>query len=183
LLEIARAMAGGPRPERDVLFLATTAEELGLLGAERFAASPPVPRDKIVAALNLDTIAIAPRGRPVAVIGRGSPPLDRLIAETAAEQGRAMDEDGEADSFLDRQDGWALTRAGIPAVMVGGSFSDMAELGAFLSGPYHGPDDEAGPELELGGAAEDAGLMVALGLKLADPALYPTPGDEFAREP
>jgi hypothetical protein len=59
----------------------------------------------------------------------------------------------------------------------------MAELGAFLSGPYHGPGDEAGPELELGGAAEDADLMVALGLKLADPALYPTPGHDLAREP
>lgn len=175
LLEIARELAAGPPPRRDILFLATTAEELGLFGAERFAAAPPVPLDKIVAALNLDTVAIAPRGRPVAVIGRGLAPLDRLIAETAAEQGRAMDEDGEADAFIDRQDGWALTRAGVPAVMVGGSFSDMAELGRFLSGPYHAPDDEAGPGVELGGAAEDADLLIALARKLADPALYQRP--------
>jgi hypothetical protein len=111
----------------------------------------------------------------VAVIGRGLEPLDRLIAEAAAAQGRAIDQDGEADSFLDRQDGWALTRAGIPAVMVGGAFSDMTELGAFLSGRYHGPADEAGPEMELGGAAEDADLMVALGRRLADPAQYRRP--------
>jgi hypothetical protein len=175
LLEIARALAAGPPPKRDILFLATTAEELGLFGAERFAAAPPVPLDRIVAAINLDTVAIAPRGRPVAVIGRGLAPLDRLIAETAAGQGRALDGDGEADSFIDRQDGWALTRAGVPAAMVGGSFSDMADLNAFLGGRYHGPDDEAGPGLELGGAAEDADLLIALARKLADPALYQRP--------
>ena len=55
--------------------------------------------------------------------------------------------------------------------MVGGSFSDMKMLGAFLGGPYHGPDNAAG-RLVLDGAAEDADLMVALGRKLADPALY-----------
>jgi peptidase M28-like protein len=183
LLEIARALAAGPRPKRDILFLATTAEELGLFGAERFAAAPPVPLDRIVAALNLDTVAIAPRGRPVAVIGRGYAPLDRLIAETAAEQGRAIDEDEEADSFIDRQDGWALTRAGIPAAMVGGAFSDMDELGRFLSGPYHGTNDEAEPGLELGGAAEDADLLVALARKLADPALYQRPQPPPAQVP
>jgi hypothetical protein len=43
LLEIARSFAHGPRPKRDVLFLATTAEELGLLGAEYFAVRPIVP--------------------------------------------------------------------------------------------------------------------------------------------
>jgi hypothetical protein len=51
----------------------------------------------------------------------------------------------------------------------------MKELGAFLSGPYHGPDDDLGRPLILEGAAEDADLMIALGRRLADPALY-SPG-------
>ena len=59
--------------------------------------------------------------------------------------------------------GWALSRAGVPAVMLGGSFSDMAMLNGFLEGPYHSPDDEVGPGLLLDGAAEDATLLVALG--------------------
>ena len=63
LLEIARGLAAGPRPKRDILFLATTAEELGLLGAEYFAARPAVPLASIVAAINMDTLAIAPGGR------------------------------------------------------------------------------------------------------------------------
>jgi hypothetical protein len=172
LIEIGRALARGPRPKRDVLLLATTAEELGLLGAEYFAARPVVPLDSIVAAINIDTLAVAPRGEKVAVMGRGRPALDALIDRTVAEAGRSLDKDSEAAAFVERQDGWALARAGVPAIMIGGSFSDMAKLGAFLAGPYHSPADNPGPALVLDGAAEDAELMVALGRKLADPVQY-----------
>jgi peptidase M28-like protein len=175
LIEIARGLTQGPRPKRDVLFLATTAEETGLLGAEYFAARPIVPLASIVAAFNLDMVAIAERGQEVVVIGRGIAPLDRLIEETAREQGRSIDGDEEADEFLERQDGWALRRAGVPAVMVGGAFSDMAVLAPFLSGPYHQPGDDLRRAIPLGGAAEDADLLIALGRKLADPARYRPP--------
>jgi Zn-dependent M28 family amino/carboxypeptidase len=172
LIEIARGLAAAPRRPRDILFLATTAEEVGLLGAKAFASRPPVPLESIVAAINLDTVAIMPRGAPVAVMGRGIPALDQLVDATVAEAGRALDTDGEADALVERQDGWALARLGVPALMVGGSFSDMNRLEAFLEGPYHQPTDNPGPGLVLDGAAEDADLAIALGLKLADPSLY-----------
>jgi hypothetical protein len=172
MIEIAGRLALQPRPQRDVLFLATTAEEMGLLGAEYFAGHPVVPLDSIVAAINLDTIAIHPAGEPVAVIGRGVPALDAVVDATVAAMGRRLDRDEEAAAFVQRQDGWALMRAGVPAIMVGGSFSNMALLNAFLGGAYHGPDDEVGPGLMLDGAAEDSNLLVALGRRLADPAVY-----------
>lgn len=175
LIEIGRALAAGPRPKRDILFLATTAEELGLLGAEYFAARPPVPLASIVAAINMDTLAIAPKGEKVAMMGRGRPAIDALVERSVAEAGRILDPDDEAAALVERQDGWALARAGVPAIMVGGSFSDMKKLGAFLAGPYHSAADNPGPGLVLDGAAEDAELMVALGRKLADPDQYPSP--------
>lgn len=175
LIEIAGRLGRGRRPERDILFLATTAEEKGLLGAEHFARHPAAPLASLVAAINLDTIALHPAGEPVAVIGRGLAPLDAAIAASVAAMGRRLDGDEEADRMVERQDGWALARAGVPAIMVGGSFADMARLEAFLSGPYHAPEDEPGPGLILDGAAEDANLLVALGRRLADPALYPAP--------
>ena len=178
LLEIARALARGERPKRDILFLATTAEEMGLLGAEYFAARPPVPLRSIVAAINMDTLAITPRGEKVAMMGRGHAALEALVERTVAEAGRSMDADDEAAAFVERQDGWALARAGVPAIMVGGSFADMKKLNAFLGGPYHSPADNPGPGLMLDGAAEDTELMIALGRKLADPGLYSAPGAE-----
>lgn len=172
LIEVARGLARGQRPERDILFMATTAEESGLLGAEHFVANPVVPLRSIVAALNIDTIAIAPRGEPSAIVGRGTTALDPLVDETARELGRRIDADIEGNGFIQRQDGWALTRAGVPSIMVGGSFSNLGKLGTFLSGAYHKPEDDLKRPIELGGAAEDADLMIALGRKLADPRRF-----------
>jgi Zn-dependent M28 family amino/carboxypeptidase len=172
LIETARGLARGPRPERDILFMATTAEEVGLLGAKHFAENPVVPLRSIVAAINVDTVAIAPAGEPVAIVGRGTTALDPIVDETARELGRKVDADIEGNAFIQRQDGWALTRAGVPAVMVGGSFSSLAKLGAFLSGAYHKPEDDLSRAIELGGAAEDSDLLIALGRKLADPKRY-----------
>ena len=172
LIEVARAVAEGPAPVRDILFMGTTAEEMGLLGAEYFGSHPTVPLESLVAAINMDTVAITEAGEPVAIIGRGLTPLDPLVDATTRELGRKVDADEEANALVQRQDGWALTRAGVPTVMVGGSFSDMEALEAFLSGPYHKPEDDLEHPLVLDGAAEDSELLIALGRKLADPEEY-----------
>jgi Zn-dependent M28 family amino/carboxypeptidase len=172
LIETARALAEGPRPARDILFMGTTAEEMGLLGADYFGQNPTVPLESLVAAINLDTVAVAPAGEPVAIIGRGTTPLDSLVDATARELGREIDTDDEANVMIQRQDGWMLARAGVPTVMVGGSFSDMKVLRDFLGGPYHKPEDDLDHPLVLEGAAEDAELLIALGRKLADPEQY-----------
>lgn len=175
MIEVAGRLSALPRPQRDILFLATTSEEVGLLGAEYFAAHPTVPLDSIQVAINMDTVALHPAGEPVAVIGRGIPALDAAIDATVAAAGRRLDNDNEAAEFVQRQDGWKLTQAGVPAIMVGGSFSNMTLLNAFLSGRYHKPDDQADDRLVLDGAAEDANLTVALARRLADPAQYRRP--------
>ncbi|HEV7660364.1 MAG TPA: M28 family peptidase [Allosphingosinicella sp.] len=172
LIEIAGRLAFLPRQPRDMLFMATAAEEMGLLGASYFAEHPIVPLASIVAAINMDTVAIHPAGEPVAMMGRGTPALDRLVDATIVDMGRRIDPDDEAAAFVQRQDGWALARHGVPAIMVGGSFSNLALLNAFLGGRYHGPDDEADGQLMLDGAAEDANLIVTLAGRLADPATY-----------
>lgn len=174
MIEAARGLANGPKPERSILFVATTAEEMGLLGARAFVRDPPVPLKSIVAALNLDTIAIAPRGMAVGIIGRGMTRLDALIDDTARAMGRKVDPGSEANSYVMRQDGWALMSAGIPAVMVGGGFSDRAALARYFARRYHGPSDDLSQGIELGGAAEDADLHVALGRVLADPSRFPS---------
>ena len=175
MIEVAGHLASGPRPVRDIIVLATTAEEEGLLGAEYFATHPVVPLQSIAAAINLDTVAVAPAGEPVAILNRGNPGLDALVESTATAMGRRMDSAHEADAMVQRQDGWALARHGVPAIMVGGSFASMARLNAFLQGRYHQPSDQADGAIEMGGATEDANLLVALGRRLADPAAYARP--------
>lgn len=173
LIEVAKRLGSGERPDRDVYFLATTAEEKGLLGAQYFADHPAVPLSDVTVALNIDTIAISPRGTPVATIGRGKPAYDAVVRETATKLGRKLDEDGEADAFIQRQDGWALGAKGVTSLMVGGSFSDMKLLEAFLGSDYHSAADNFSDKIPLGGAAEDADLHVALGRAFADTKRWP----------
>ena len=177
LIETAGRLKAGERPVRDILILATTAEEMGLLGAEYFARNPPVRRGSIVAGFNADTMAVAPAGTPVAVIG-GTPEMHTLIGRIAIGLGRRLDIDREADIMARRQDGWALTRNGIPTVMAVSNASDMNLLRAFLAGPYHKPDDDLSRPIEYGGAVEDANLLVALARAFADPAQFATPTAE-----
>lgn len=56
VIEVARALAGGPRPARSVLFLAFTGEERGLWGSTFFVSNPTVPLEDVVAMLNLDMV-------------------------------------------------------------------------------------------------------------------------------
>jgi hypothetical protein len=60
-LEIAEAFAGAKaKPKRSLIFVWHTGEELGLFGSQYFTDNPTVPRDSIVAQLNMDMIG---RGR------------------------------------------------------------------------------------------------------------------------
>ena len=54
MIEAAKMILEGERPARSILVLAVTAEEKGLLGADHFAHYPTVPKDGIVANVNLD---------------------------------------------------------------------------------------------------------------------------------
>ncbi|MEO5578811.1 MAG: M20/M25/M40 family metallo-hydrolase [Sphingomicrobium sp.] len=148
--------------DRDVWFVATGAEEWGLLGAKAFADRPPLPLASIIAGFNLDTIAIASAGEKVAMVAPPNSRLEYLVKDAARAVGRAWDGDNEADNFLRRQDGWALAERGVPMVMAGGSFSDFGQLKRFLAGAYHGPNDHLRAETDLGGAVDDANLHVEL---------------------
>ena len=67
VLEIAEALATSPRkPKRSILFVWHTGEEAGLWGSQHFTDHPTVPRDSIVAQLNMDMVG---RGAATDVTG------------------------------------------------------------------------------------------------------------------
>jgi len=68
VLEIAEFFAKSPvKPKRSLLFVWHTGEELGLFGSTYFTDHPTVPRDSIVAQLNLDMVG---RGGAADVTGK-----------------------------------------------------------------------------------------------------------------
>jgi hypothetical protein len=69
VLEIAEALAAMPeKPKRSVIFVWHTAEEKGLLGSRWFTEHPTVPREQIVAQLNMDMVG---RGSAADITGGG----------------------------------------------------------------------------------------------------------------
>ncbi|MCA9002174.1 MAG: M20/M25/M40 family metallo-hydrolase, partial [Planctomycetes bacterium] len=64
LLELAEALAAGPKPARTIVFLLAAAEERGILGTEYFVENPPFPLEQIVCNLNLEML-----GRPDDLVG------------------------------------------------------------------------------------------------------------------
>jgi hypothetical protein len=144
VLEIAELLAQGPRPKRSVLFVWHTAEEMGLLGANWFTRHPTVPRDSIVAQLNVDMIGRGsatdrPGGGPgyLQMIGsrRLSTELGDLVDRINAEGGHGFtfdyryDADGHPDNYYCRSDHYMYARFGIPIVFfTTGSHLDYHQL-------------------------------------------------------
>lgn len=173
LIETALRLSRGPQPDRDVYFLATTGEELGLLGATAFAENPPLPLKQIVAAFNIDSIALAPAGTPLGIVGKGKTGLDAVIAEVAKREKRTLSVSDAGNAYVRRQDGWALLQHDIPAVMVTSAYGDISRVEKFFDTDYHRPGDRVKPGLELGGAAQDVAFYVALGRWFGDTRRVP----------
>jgi len=131
-LEIAEAFAMAPRkPKRSLLFVWHTAEEKGLFGAQYYSDHPTVPRDSIVAQINMDQMG---RGEPVdkptggpnslVVIGsrRLSTELGDLAERVNAKSQHAFrfdysfDKDGDPTNAYCRSDHYMYARYGIPVV-------------------------------------------------------------------
>ncbi|MDZ7589079.1 MAG: M20/M25/M40 family metallo-hydrolase [Parasphingorhabdus sp.] len=175
LIAVARRLAQQPQLDRDVYFLATTAEESGLLGARAFVADPPLKLSDIVAAFNADTVALNPDGATVSVIGRDGSAFDSEIAVVAAANGRTIDDSGTGDAYAARQDGAVLAAAGVPTRMITSAFADRFILDTFLNGRYHQADDDVEQGVELRGAAMDADFYVALGRHFGRLSSHPKP--------
>ncbi len=171
LIETARHLKQGTRPLRDIYFLATSAEELGLLGAKAFAENPPIALNNFKIAFNADTVAVADNGTKIALVGYGETEFDDEITDLAKRHGRTVDQSNKPNRFLRRQDGWVLMQKNIPSLMVSSAFADRDLLKAFLSGPYHRPEDKLDDKTRLGGAVDDANFHIILGQYFANNAL------------
>jgi Zn-dependent M28 family amino/carboxypeptidase len=172
--ELAKRLGNGRALDRDVYFVATTAEEWGLLGARAFTRDPPLPLDSIVAAFNVDTIGLAPRGGDVAILGEGLTPLDDEVGAVIERMGRSVEESDFAAQYVQRQDGWALLQSDVPTLMVSSAFARPDLMRRYTSGRYHSPSDEI-DDIELGGAAEDLLLHLELVRHFASISAHPGP--------
>lgn len=190
MLEIARAFAELPeKPKRSILFLATTAEEKGLRGADYFANNPTVPFDAIVANINIDMLVMIARTKDVIAIGAEHSDIGDVARDVAAQMNVELTPDPfpEEVSFV-RSDQYPFIRRGIPAIYVDPGFSavdpsvDLQTLHrAWLRTRYHNPSDDLQQPIDYTAALLLTEFDYRLGLALANRAERPRwkPGDFF----
>jgi Zn-dependent M28 family amino/carboxypeptidase len=192
LLELARAHARAPKPKRSLLFIATTAEEQGLLGARYYVNNPLYPLDGLVADINMDGLNVWGRTAQIEDITAGHSTLEDMLAEAAARQGRRVEPDSRAEKgFFYRADQLEFARRGIPVLYTkpGSSFIGKApdflqqSILAYIANDYHQVTDTVRPDWDLSGGVEDVKLLYAVGRQLAQGAPRPRwkPASEFKR--
>lgn len=187
LLELQRKGRG---PKRSVVFLATTAEEQGLLGSRYYADHAIVPLDNIVGVANLDSMNVDGRTNSVVIVGAGQSTLEDTLAEVVSSQGRHTLPDSRPESGgYYRSDQFSFARRGIPALYFRGS-TDL-EVGGIEAGTklakirserYHTVFDKYDPAWSLEGTLQDVETLVDLVLRVANADKRPTwkSSSEFA---
>lgn len=194
LIEIARALKkASPPPPRSLLFLATTAEEQGLLGSRYYTEFPLWPLDETLANINVDNnLPMWGRTRDVMVIGFGASELDDYLRDAAAEQQQTLTPDREPEKgYYYRSDHFNFAKVGVPALSVNDGVDYVGKPPGFgeqkqaeyTARDYHAPSDHVQPGWELSGFAEQAKLLMAVGYRVAHAPRFPEwkPESEFSK--
>ena len=190
LLEIARLTAQS-HPQRSVLFMATTSEEQGLLGAAYYVAHPLFPLSHTVADLNMDVLDTFGKTRDVTVRGRFMSGVDDVLQTQAKRLGLAVEQDSQPEKGMYfRADHFEFAKAGVPALSIalGTDYVEhpsgwgLQQQQDYTANRYHKPTDVYDPAWDLAGMLQQVQLMYLTGQALADSDQWPgwKPGVPFA---
>lgn len=176
IIEAARHMASTTRPRRTVIFLATTAEEDGLLGAQYFARNFGVDGRRIVANINIDMPVVLVPLRDVIAIGGDKSTLGADAAAAAADLGLGLAPDVYTRrGFFTRSDHYAFVEQGIPSIftLVGPGGKGGEAFDRFMRLHYHKPTDDISLPINYEAAAQFAELNYRIIRRVADASAPP----------
>lgn len=191
LMEMARAWGGAAaKPKRTAIFLSTTAEESGLLGAFYYAAHPVMPLGKTAMNFNFDMIY--PIGEPESIVLSGAERTTgwKTLQGVAKKHGLEIEPDRKGHlGYYYRSDHFAMAKGGVPAFSVGrgekvkGKPADyMKKISEdFIANIYHTPNDKFNDAWDLKAYPPLMRFALDAAREVADTPELPTwlPGDEF----
>ena len=194
VLEVARVYSSlKQRPKRSILAVMVVGEEMGLLGSGYFAAHPTVPKDKIVAAVNMDMPTLIAPLLSVVPLGAVHSSLMGQVKTAATYLGLDVEDDPEPDQnrFV-RSDQYSFVQQGIPSLNI--KYGDkMEEPGKKLTEKvkvwraaiYHQPQDEyAEANFDFNAGKKYVQLCFLIGYQAAQDKKRPTwnEGDLFGKK-
>jgi len=179
-----------PPPKRSVLFMATTAEEAGLLGAKFYAEHPLYPLEKTLADINIDGVNPWGKTHDLEDLTNGNSALDDLLGQAAAREERVVKPNSEPEKGgFYRVDSFEFAKAGVPVlhaargIEIIGKPSDYGrqKRDEFVAKHYHQPSDEVDSTWDFSGAVQDIQLLFEVGYQVANGDKFPEwkAGSEF----
>jgi Zn-dependent M28 family amino/carboxypeptidase len=190
LVALAEAHAKAGAPRRSLVFLAVTAEESGLLGAQYYAANPVFPLAQTVGGVNMDALQLAGPAKDVTAVGFGKSALDQFLDAALKADGRVATPDPKPEAgYYYRSDHFAFAKLGVPMLYIDGG-QDLIEGGRaageavakdYTDNRYHSPKDEYNEAWDWSGVMADLQLYYRLGRMMATSKSWPNwnDGDEF----
>ncbi|HUD92820.1 M28 family metallopeptidase [Sphingobium sp.] len=183
MLEVARAMAQSPdKPRRSIIFLASTGEEKGLLGADYFARHPAVPVKQIVGNVDLDMPLLLYPFTDLIAFGADHSTLGPIVAKAVAPMGVKLSPDPmPQETIFVRSDHYMFVKQGVPAVFLATGYANGGEKawGEFLGGAYHHPGDDMMQKIDWKTGARFAEANYRITRAMAD---GDTPPQWFAKD-
>ncbi|MCM8730985.1 M28 family metallopeptidase [Hephaestia sp. GCM10023244] len=172
MLEVARAFAqSDEKPRRSIVFLASTGEEKGLLGADYYARHPTVPATGIVGNVDLDMPLLLYPFKDVIAFGADHSTLGPLVAEAVAPMGVTLIADPMPEQgIFTRSDHYMFVKQGVPAVFLATGYGNGGKEAweSFLGGNYHHPGDDLNQPIDWQAGARFAEANYRITRAMAD---------------
>jgi len=191
MLGAAKSLAQLPRPSRSILFVATTAEESGLLGSEAYVQHPLIPLAQTAAVLNLDVTNVRGATRDIGALGMDRSTLGPVFESAARAEGLTLQSQPDVRGSFFRSDHFPFARSGVPALSIkpGVDFVGRPkgwgeeQENIYNQQRYHQPSDEYQPTFRYAGLAQEVRVTVRTARAIANGPTMPRwlPSSEFQR--
>jgi len=172
LLEVARVMSEDAiKPRRSVIFLASTGEEKGLLGADYYARHPSVPIGKIVGNVDLDMPVLTYAFTDLTAYGADHSTLGKLTADAVAPMNLVVAPDPiPEETVFVRSDHYMFVKQGVPAVFLATGFGNGGETAYnyFNEHNYHQVGDDVKQPIDWRAGARFAEANYRITRAMAD---------------
>ena len=190
-LGVAKALAQGPRPARSIVFVATTAEESGLLGSEAYVQRPLIPLAQTAAVLNLDVTNVRGATRDIGARGWDRSSLGPIFEAAARAESLSVASEPDIRGSFFRSDHFPFAKAGVPSLSIyaGDDFVGRPrgwgeeQQNVYNQQRYHQPSDEYQPAFRYAGMAQEVRVVVRVARAIANDPAMPRwlPASEFQR--
>lgn len=194
VLALAKAITGLAKiqqPKRSQVFVFTTAEEQGLLGAAWYARFPSYPLAKTAANINVDGGNFYGLTRDFGALGADRSSLFPVVNAVLKQRGMTYSADTHPEQGLFfRSDHFPFAKGGVPALSIeSGSDYVGREKGwaekffeEYNTKNYHQPSDEFDEKWTFNGMVQMLDVILDIGIRVSNAKGLPAynKGDEFA---